>query len=335
MRVAVLLFGQPRFFEYTVNRIKEEFNIPNHKFEYFIHFWEDVGFTPNDDRNRKYITSNTLLEDINILNPIAFNINKYDVLDEFTINFNNIIQFLNKGQIGGHRPYDTKSRYSYGQHLSLKIAYSLMQEYEKKNKIKYDTVIKARTDFIYKDIKCYDEECEYISDKTNQYILDKNLGDNYIKASGCAQQAFDVSTNTWNIVEKYKIFDPKSTKYKRDLYNIIRSGDVGLTTTRIAAEQYFNRWFDTFLHTYINDIRNNVNNPELQLYRRHDGLQGQIAILNDIKIVQPKKSRDHRIVLKDNCKEKWIKPKTIILDNLNNPEKDITEQLLSKHQKKL
>ena len=233
MRVAVLLFGQPRFFEYTVNRIKEEFNIPNHKFEYFIHFWEDVGFTPNDDRNRKYITSNTLLEDINILNPIAFKIDKYDVLDEFTINFNNIIRFLNKGQIGDHKPYDTKSRYSYGQHLSLKIAYSLMQEYEKKNKIKYDTVIKARTDFIYKDIKCYDEECEYISDKTNQYILDKNLGDNYIKASGCAQQAFDASTNTWNIVEKYKIFDPKSTKYKRDLYNIIRSGDVGLTTTRI------------------------------------------------------------------------------------------------------
>ena len=47
MKIAVLLHGQPRFFSYTYKRIKEEYNLPDHSFIFFAHFWNKTGYSPS------------------------------------------------------------------------------------------------------------------------------------------------------------------------------------------------------------------------------------------------------------------------------------------------
>ena len=64
MRIAVLLYGQPRFFNLTYKRIKEEYNLPGVHFDFFIHFWEKVGFSPACDKTADYIVNDNLLEQI-------------------------------------------------------------------------------------------------------------------------------------------------------------------------------------------------------------------------------------------------------------------------------
>ena len=47
-RVAVIIFGQPRFFNITWPLIKQEFDFSPSDIEvdYYIHFWDAVGHTP-------------------------------------------------------------------------------------------------------------------------------------------------------------------------------------------------------------------------------------------------------------------------------------------------
>ncbi len=48
MKVAVLIFGQPRFFDITWPLIKQEFDFSTYNVEvdYYFHFWKNVGYTP-------------------------------------------------------------------------------------------------------------------------------------------------------------------------------------------------------------------------------------------------------------------------------------------------
>ena len=142
-------------------------------------------------------------------------------------------------------------------------------------------------------------------------------------------QNFNKEKNHWHCGPPFEVFDPTTTEYKRDLYNIIRSGDVSIAASRKAADYYYNKWFNSFIEIYLDDIRNGTENPELQLYRRHDGIQGEIAIKNKIKIIRAKTWRDHRVVMKDNHKVKWVrnKEKSIILESLENGEGVINKHL--------
>ena len=330
MKIAVLFYGQPRFIECTARLLKEEFNLPDYKFDIFGHFWRDVGYSPTDDKEQTYATNNDLQKYIDILQPKDIKVTNYDILDTFTKQFNQTLKIFNNqpfkktiGQLTTEN-FNTKSRYQYGQHLSLKLAYQLMEEQEKRNNEKYDIVVKARTDFIFKPQYCYKSVEEYITEKYNKYILNLNE-DMVIRAAGVMPQTFNVDENHWRCGKPYDVFDPKETIYKRDLHNIIRSGDVSIAASRLAADSYYNKWFNHFVNIYLNDIRNGSTNPELQLYRRHDGIQGEIAVKDKIKIIRAKKGRDHRVVMKDNHKVKWVrnKEKSIILNSLENGEEII------------
>ena len=325
MKIAILLFGQPRFLNSKVNFLKEEFTVPGIQFDYFIHFWEDLGYTPEDDINTKYNTDVELLNKIQLLNPIDYQITNYDILDTATeniINTLNIIQDKNCNY-----KLITKHRYSFGQHISLKQSYKLMQNYEKKHNFQYDGAIKVRTDFIYKNKYCYKAEELYIKDKIEQYNL--IIGEkNYIKSGNPCHQQYNPQENKWNIIEKYNKVVPENLPFVRDKYNILRVGDVGTIADRIAANYYFNKWIDTYIYTFIHDIRMNYNNHELLIHRRHDGLQGEIGILNNTTIYDLNKPRNKRIVLANNHRKKWIKKNfTIIVDSNNNQEEEIQKQL--------
>ena len=47
MKLAVLFFGQPRFFDKTYPFLKEEFDLDGHETTYFGHLWDEIGYTPN------------------------------------------------------------------------------------------------------------------------------------------------------------------------------------------------------------------------------------------------------------------------------------------------
>ena len=52
MKIAVCIFGQPRFFKESAESFRKEFfDMPNHEVDVFIHCWDEVGYTPDDDIN--------------------------------------------------------------------------------------------------------------------------------------------------------------------------------------------------------------------------------------------------------------------------------------------
>ena len=52
MKIAVCIFGQPRFFKEAAESFRKEFlDMPNHKVDVFIHCWDEIGYTPEDDIN--------------------------------------------------------------------------------------------------------------------------------------------------------------------------------------------------------------------------------------------------------------------------------------------
>ena len=205
-----------------------------------------------------------------------------------------------------------------------------MEEWENTHNIKYDNVIKARTDFIFKPEFCYKDTKDYLNDKKEKYINDLNEY-KVIRASNAIPQKFNKEENHWYGGKPFNVFDPSTSVYNRDLYNIIRSGDVSIAASRKAADYYYNRWFDNFIQIYLDDLKHGNDNPELQLHRRHDGIQGEIAIRNNIKIIRAKTWRDHRVVMKNNHKVKWVrnKEKSIILESLENG-----EEIINKHFKR-
>ena len=98
MRIAVLLYGQPRFFEYTWKYLQAEFSLPGVQFDFFIHFWDNVGFSPRDDKQQLYIDTNKAVKEcITNLNVKKFKIENYNRLDVLCKSFNTVHNFLLKG----------------------------------------------------------------------------------------------------------------------------------------------------------------------------------------------------------------------------------------------
>ena len=53
MRIAVLIYGQPRFFKETAESFNKEFRTYfDHDVDVFMHLWNNVGYSPNDDARK-------------------------------------------------------------------------------------------------------------------------------------------------------------------------------------------------------------------------------------------------------------------------------------------
>lgn len=329
MKIAVLFYGQPRFFDLTKERFLEEYNFSDHTVDFFIHFWEEIGFIPDCDRESKYVVNKDLIKDINVLKPKKYSVTSYAELDALTPMLKRTLSFLkdNKSVIGA-KPFPTKSRYNFGQHLSLKKSYTLMEEYERELNFKYDLVIKVRPDFIFKDRACYDNDEKYEKAKLNFYGLDDttDYGDNYVHVCALAKQQYNILEKKWKM-STINIYDPR-VKIERDKYNTLRCGDVSMACSRKAADALFNRWFDNYIMTYLKDIKNNWT-KELLLHRRHDSLQGENIMNNNITAVRIKKGRLHRVADKTLMKDKWKNHSVIELDvTEGNLKEKIKQQLL-------
>ena len=338
MRIAVLLYGQPRFFNITWKRIKEEFTLPGHTFNFFIHFWEQIGFCPECDNTEDYIIDNKVPEYIQNLETTSWAVTNYDDIDNLNLSLKNTLAFLKNGKVQ-RKTYDSQSRYSFGQHLSLKKAYKLMEKYEEKHNFKYDIVIKARSDYIYRDITFYKNEEQYINTKIANYIIPANVIDTrYVHATSLAKQVYNPAEDNLKFTTLLR-YDPEynigideslnPNFIKRDMHNTMRHDDISVACTRKASEYYFNKWFETYIRTFIYDYNYNLQGI-LKAHSRHDALQGVIAIYNNIHIKKLPIRRYKRLVIKEKVKEKWLKD--CIPMDLNNS--NYEEQICSVFKKK-
>ena len=308
MKIAVLLCAQPRFFNLTYKRVKEEFDIPNVQVDFFIHFWNVVGFSPTCERTKDYIADDNLEEYIDYLKPKKYKIEDYSELDNLVFLFKNMHTFLVSDKITLKNIKD-KYRYEFGQWFSNKRAYALMEEYEQENNFKYDTVIRTKTDYIYND-----------SDKIENYIIPEDkINTNFALVTNLKIRKYIHEKNGFKN-HPLKEYIPGVTLKDESIYENIRYDINTMAATRSAAYFLFNTWFKTYLKTLIFDTVNKLE-KDFESHKKQDVVWGNAAIYNKIHLVG-KRRRYIRLYLKDKCKTSWIdrsENTTIEVTGLNHP----------------
>ena len=293
MKIAVLLCAQPRFLNLTYKRIKEEFNIPNVHVDFFIHFWNVTGFSPACEKLERHVTDDKLEEYINHLKPKKYKIEDYSKLNDLTFLLKNIYIFLASKKIK-LRNIHNKDRYEFGQWLSNKRAYMLMEEYEQKHNVKYDIVIRTKSDYIYENPK----------NKIENYIIPcEKLDTNLALVTNLKTRKFIHEENKFKYYP-LKEYIPGVTVKAKNIYENIRYDINTIAATRSAAYFLYNTWFETYLRTLIFDKVNKVEDGLIS-YKKQDVLWGDTAIYNNIHLIG-KKRRYIRLYLKDKCKASWL-----------------------------
>ena len=177
MKIAILMFGQPRFLKHTINLIREEFDLPGHEVHYFAHWWDKIGYIPNGeeeeyDKKEIYdLVEEKLPNSVLPNKPSQRNIiiQNYENLDETCNNILNFIKLHNRNLPISINSVIEKLRYKFGQHQSMKWAFRRIMSYEHENNFKYDIVIKVRTDIVYQPKETYESEKEYYAAKEALY----------------------------------------------------------------------------------------------------------------------------------------------------------------------
>jgi len=311
MKIAVLLCAQPRFLNLTYKRIKEEFNFPNAQVDFFIHFWNIIGFSPACEKLERQITDDNLEEYIKYLNPKKYKIEDYSELNDLTFLLKNTHDFLfSEWQPGDNtkvhkkltlRNIHNKNRYQYGQWFSQKKAYLLMEEYEQENNFKYDIVIKTKSDYIYSD---KGDKYWRKRDKCINYIIpyDK-LNTRFAFVTNLKIRRYNHETGMYK-VDGLREYIPDVTLKRDNIYENIRYDDMTMSATRSAAYFFYNTWIETYLRTLIFD---KVNKLQLKFRTNtsQDVIVGHTAIYNNIYLVNTKR-RYIRLYFRDKCKAAWM-----------------------------
>ena len=208
MKIAVCIFGQPRFYKDTSESFRQEFfDFPGHDVDVFMHCWTDVGNTPDDEwsGSNKKNEIQSLKDDVwnnykNKKSGSHFSLKVEDPEETFgpicdslahvlqTLRHDKWLddtqedwaKHLSKIPINTvHGDSDKTSiriangrvlRYEMGQLYSLGKAVELKSWHEKENDFKYDVVIKVRTDAVFKPKELYDDKEDYYKDKEDYYF---------------------------------------------------------------------------------------------------------------------------------------------------------------------
>ena len=298
MKLAVLLYGQPRFFEKTYPFLKEEFDLQGYETTYFGHLWDEVGYTPQCDRNLEYDIADRdeikkiLINEFNC-HGSQFIIDKYEnSLDEFTKSWIRITSFMDYelplpftkkwNELNSVR----RLNYTFGQYFSLNKSFKLMERYEQKNNIQFDVVIKCRTDVIYFNKSCYNSEELYLRKKSNIYnniqteepevncwglkkldfIFGKDADMFFNNKENIQLNLFERLELNWRTtpIEKYKngnvyYKDGTVDKFKYGVCNRITMNDWMLIANRSAAPYFYKYYFQYFLELLLLDLKTSKN----------------------------------------------------------------------------
>jgi hypothetical protein len=314
-RVAILMFGQPRFFKLTAPLIKEEFKLLNTKVDFFGHFWEQTGFIPGDKEessdlpNTEFFTK-LKIEDYTDLKKACESINYF---------YNNLVANNIKLPIEDNNYL----LYRFGQHYSVRECYKLIKKYENKHKFKYDIIIKTRTDLVFRTHHSYSSVKEYYELK-NKYYFDQ-ITTNSIKCN--ALRLLDLSNkinNTGEEVTNTKIHEYSNGKiilnnkspainYK-ETYNIrLCLNDWMLVAGRNAADFYYGCYFENFYITFAKDLIKTTTYKKFISSSEHS-LQGQFLLNYNISAKTLPARRDVRLLHKNKIKNDVVHDGKILCD---------------------
>ena len=173
MKIGILLIGQVRNFDITVNFLKKEFDIPGVEVDYFCHTWDAVAnFSPwnnmktTDERfsDLKMHDKDELIETINLCNVKKYEIESYSNLENIFDDVYHPEFNLEKNVVHDHyahegwKAFDKDSKLMYsdwtyffsllGQFYSTRKALDMLCEYERETGEKYDVIIRWRYDLI-------------------------------------------------------------------------------------------------------------------------------------------------------------------------------------------
>ena len=269
MRIAVLFFGQPRFFDVTAPFIRKYLHQKSHELggqhpvatsdtsyvttqiDFFAHFWNMVGYSPKSPEEKintdKVI--NILEEQFSVK---RYRIDNYDVLDNFEkdlYGFHKIMNGLFNNTVGYNSQLENKARhsglrgrYGTGQYYSFGEVFNLMEEYEIKNKFKYDIVLRLRTDYLINKVDldtlfdfksfytpimkgCTPKSKECAIAKKHDYLNELNLSNYKLAGHGAYRGDIRVRDHLW-------------------CYN------------RLGAEVFVRNFWKYYFLTYIHDTLN-------------------------------------------------------------------------------
>ena len=174
MKIGILLIGQVRNFDITVNFLKKEFDIPGLEVDYFCHTWDSVvNFSPwnnmktTDERfsDLKLHDKDELTKSVNLCNVKKFEMESYDNLEYLFDNLYHPEHHNEEKNIVhqhfdhcGWKAFDNDSKLKYsdwtyyfsllGQFYSTRRALDMLCDYEKETGTKYDVIIRWRYDLI-------------------------------------------------------------------------------------------------------------------------------------------------------------------------------------------
>ena len=300
MNVAVLIFGQPRFFDKTAQLIKDEFTIPGWSTEFFIHNWDKVGHTPQCDEMERFEEEPDVSKIRKILHPMCYVRDSYDIITEYTTNFLNSLKKINR-KIPFSKDY-MKERYYFGQHISIQKCYQEIIKYEEKTQQTFDLIIKVRTDIIYKNQHFYKDINEYNNIKKEQYYIKDTIYPT-CKVNALRINRFNIDTQKWvgenlsNFYEnKYTTLESKEQKeYIWNYWERLCFNDWSLVCNRSAADIYFNNWFENLFITIGKDLTNNKTKNKW-LARSEHTMQGQLGLNYNVNLIRMGKRRDRKVI---------------------------------------
>ncbi len=151
LKVAVCISGHMRTFEKTYASFKNNILGPyQNNCDTFIHTWETIG-SPQSKEGSDLPVSNTktelFLPKINeIISPKVINIENYDVYQTILADMDKKAKLTEDDKRGLHN----NSLISYGSMLySMNQVKNIVEKYENDNNIKYDVLIRLRTDLYF------------------------------------------------------------------------------------------------------------------------------------------------------------------------------------------
>ena len=167
MKLAVLLYGQPRFWDLSYESIIQETTFEDSTTDYYFHFWDRVAYGHHDWESGGKLTQEDKDKIVSIYKPKKHLFTDYDPLEEVEEQIFKIVKTYKE-------KYETKSlnlsktifevcepwhlRYYLGQFVSLQQGANLIEE-------EYDYIFRIRTDVLFVTPDLYEKEQSYKVDK--------------------------------------------------------------------------------------------------------------------------------------------------------------------------
>ena len=173
MKLAVLLYGQPRFWELSYKSIIQETTFNNCTTDYYFHFWDKIAYGHSDPEYNlseqekqkiidAYKPKKHIFTDYNPLEKVCEEVFKVVENMKEGLNYfykeNGKMEPLNLGKSIFETCAPEHLTYYLGQFVSLELGANLIDE-------KYDYIFRIRTDLLFVTPDLYDDPTYYEKDK--------------------------------------------------------------------------------------------------------------------------------------------------------------------------